>query len=651
MNLRRQIDILPWVFTSNLEKLPSHMSADLPIQPNDVPAGGLTEAIYFDSGDHELFGWLHLPASPLTTELGLVICAPFGYEAVCAHRSVRALAEAAATLGVPALRFDYLGTGDSADIEPGVEQLEVWTWNIVAAVGELRRRAGVRHVCLLGLRLGATLATLAARHSKAVTSLVLIAPVISGRRHLRELRTRRLAASGNARQDVHGGSGGPMEVSGFTLSATTVAALAQVDLNEPHEAASPEILLIDGSTLPTSAQWSETLRARGVPMTYVALPGLIEMIMTAPQFAKIPQQMIAATRDWLTRFGYPSDARRERQGTPGHALSRLSASPGVLRLPDSGLAKPALLTERPVLFGSDVVLFGIVTEPLQGEIRRRAVILLNAGADYHIGASGLYVALARRWARRGYVVLRMDLGGLGDSGTKSGRPNDEVFPPTALDDIRAAIEFVRGHYGAGDISLAGLCSGAYHALRAAVSMLPVSRVLMINPQNFFWHEGATVNDMQVAELVRNPGLYRDRMFSLAVWKRLLTGQINISYISKIYLRRLLLAMGTTLRNLARRLRIHLPRDLGWEMEKLGARGVQLVFVFARGEPGIDLLKYQGGSSIDRLGDRCRIHLIDNADHVFSQSGPRSVLENVLSDELFALGQRQTASRAEMERGA
>jgi hypothetical protein len=245
----------------------------------------------------------------------------------------------------------------------------------------------------------------------------------------------------------------------------------------------------------------------------------------------------------------------------------------------------------------------------------------------------------------------MDLGGLGDSGTKSGRPNDEVFPPTALDDIRAAIEFVRGHYGAGDISLAGLCSGAYHALRAAVSMLPVSRVLMINPQNFFWHEGATVNDMQVAELVRNPGLYRDRMFSLAVWKRLLTGQINISYISKIYLRRLLLAMGTTLRNLARRLRIHLPRDLGWEMEKLGARGVQLVFVFARGEPGIDLLKYQGGSSIDRLGDRCRIHLIDNADHVFSQSGPRSVLENVLSDELFALGQRQTASRAEMERGA
>jgi hypothetical protein len=209
---------------------------------------------------------------------------------------------------------------------------------------------------------------------------------------------------------------------------------------------------------------------------------------------------------------------------------------------------------------------------------------------------------------------------------------------------------MRQQYGAGDISLAGLCSGAYHALRAAVSKLPVSRILMINPQNYFWDVGATVNDMQVAELVRNPGLYRERMFSLTVWKRLLTGQINISYVLKIYVRRLLLALEMNLRNLVRRLHIHLPGDLGWEIEQIGARGVRLVFLFARGEPGIDLLKIQGGSSINRLGDRCRIHLIDNADHVFSQSSSRSVLEGVLSDELFALSEWRMAS-AKSEREA
>src|SRR6202034_1024190 len=97
------------------------------------------------------------------------------------------------------------------------------------------------------------------------------------------------------------------------------------------------------------------------------------------------------------------------------------------------------------------------------------VILLNAGADYHIGASGMYVGLARSWAQRGYVVLRMDLGGLGDSATRSGRPDDEIFPPAAIDDIRTAIEWMRGRYGVSEVTLAGVCSGAYHALQAAIA--------------------------------------------------------------------------------------------------------------------------------------------------------------------------------------
>jgi alpha-beta hydrolase superfamily lysophospholipase len=624
------------------------MSANVPIAPRHAPAAGLTKAIYFDSGEHKLFGWLHLPGGALTANLGMVICAPFGYEAICAHRSVRTFAETAVLQGVPTLRFDYLGTGDSADIEPGINQMEVWTLDVVAAVRELRQRTGVQHVCLLGIRLGASLATLATRHSEAITSLILIAPVVSGRRHLRELRTRRLAAS-NSQQDVRGEGSDSLEVSGFTLSAATVAALAGIDLNTSDPAALPPTLIIDGSKLPTAVHWAETLTAHGVRSTYMTLPGLIEMIMTAPQFAKIPEQMVAAACNWLTQVSNLSDAPRESQAA-GNTQSHLIASADFLTLPDNELTQPTLLTERPVFFGPAIDLFGIVTEPRPGEIRRRAVILLNAGADYHIGASRLYVALARRWATRGYVVLRMDLAGIGDSSTRTGTPNDEVFPTTALDDIRAAIKFIDGQYGACDISLAGLCSGAYHALRAAASMVPVSRILMINPQNYFWDKGTTVNDMQVAELVRNPGLYRERMFSAAVWKRLIAGQINISYIFKIYIRRLLLTLETNWRNLARRLHIHISGDLGWEIERIGARGVQLVFLFARGEPGLDLLKIQAGSSIKRLGARCRIYLIDNADHVFSQSGSRSVLEKVLSDELFARSEWQMTGRKGLNGG-
>jgi alpha-beta hydrolase superfamily lysophospholipase len=614
------------------------MSAHPRIEQAGTPSLGLAQALYFGPADRQLFGWLHRPSAGASAGIGLVICKPFGYEAICSHRSIRAIAAAAAATGVPALRFDYLGTGDSSEIDPQSDQLEFWRQDVLAAVAEMQRRTGVDRVCLLGFRLGALLAGLAAEQCKAVSGLILVAPVISGRRYLRELRTTVLAAAlGSEVKEpatdspaaAPGDGGGSMEVGGFMLSAASLAALPQLELKLHGAAPVSDVLVIDGNTLPVSRGWLEQVSGQSVRAKYLALPGLVEMIMTAPQFAAIPQQMIAAMQDWLGRLASSTPAvdAAARQVAPAPAAA-------MMKLPDRGSEKHGLI-ERPVFFTSETLLFGIVTEPRQGEVRRRAVLLLNAGADYHIGASGMYVGLARRWARSGYVVMRMDLGGLGDSGTRLGRPDNEIFPPAALDDVRAAIEVLRSRYGVNDITLAGVCSGAYHALRAAVAALPVNRLLMVNPENFFWKEGMSVNDMQMAELVRKPGVYRERIFSVAAWRKLSTGQVNIGYIFRIYLNRVLLAMESSLRDLARFLRIRLPGDLGWDLEQIGKRGVSVVFVFARGEPGIDLLALLGGLSVKRLGERCRVHIIDSADHVFSRSGPRAVLERILSDELFA----------------
>jgi len=83
------------------------------------------------------------------------------------------------------------------------------------------------------------------------------------------------------------------------------------------------------------------------------------------------------------------------------------------------------------------------------------------------------------------------------------------------------------------------------------------------------------------------------------------------------------------------MRIRLSRDLGWELEEVAARGVRLVFVFAPGEPGLDLLNLQAGATLRRLGQRCRVHVLESGDHVFSKSGPREVMSDILSDELEA----------------
>jgi pimeloyl-ACP methyl ester carboxylesterase len=259
--------------------------------------------------------------------------------------------------------------------------------------------------------------------------------------------------------------------------------------------------------------------------------------------------------------------------------------------------------------------------------------------------------LARHWTARGYVVLRMDFAGIGDSATRGDRADQEVFPPGAIQDMRDAIEWLRAHCDIRDFTLCGICSGAYHALRGAAAGLPVHRLLLVNPQNYYWKEGMSITGMQVSELVGNVPVYRQRMFSAATWKRLLTGKINVGYIATLYLRRVLLMLESAGREVARRLRIRLPSDLGWELEQIAARGVNIAFVFARGEPGVDLLKLQGGSSVARLGERCRIHIIDNADHVFSKAAPRALLQKILSNELFRTTSAVTRLDARLERSA
>jgi len=573
--------------------------------------------------------------------VGLIVCNPFGYEAICSHRATRLLTESTAGAGIPTLRFEYSGTGNSVDIAQEDDQLLVWTQDVVSAAKELRRVAGVDRICLLGFRLGAALAVLATRNPEAsIDAIVAVAPVVSGSKYLRELRTTRLASmlgaeSSDPPQDMTdnpGGDTGSLEISGFHLSATTVTALPQLDLSD--HVLPINLLVIDDASLPSSSSWADLALSRGTQVRYEKIPGIFSILKTAPQFSETPTLLLESISHWLAEnFNIPPPPTSKPVSAQPLVPAQSREPQLVLNYPNT--AGNSSIAEQAVFFGTHSRLFGIVTTPAKTEKRRRAVVLLNAGADHHIGPNRMYVALARRWARRGYTVLRMDFAGIGESGTRPGRPLNEVFPPAALDDIGDAIAFVHSQYGIGDVTLVGLCSGAYHALRAAVASLPASRVLLINPQNYFWKEGMTVNDMQPGELVRNPRLYRSRALSIESWKRLLTGKIDIFYIAKILGNSLFLAVESGLREVARRLRIRIPNDLGWELQAVTARGVRVIFVFARDEPGIKLLKIQAGSFVTRAGDRCRIHILDGGDHVFSKPGPRSRMEDILDSELFA----------------
>src|ERR1051326_1485403 len=94
--------------------------------------------VYFGPPARPLFGWLHTPVAAPKTGEAIVICQPLGHEYISAHRSMRHLADRLAARGIPALRFDYDGTGDSAGTDEDPDRLTAWLGSIREAIAYVR---------------------------------------------------------------------------------------------------------------------------------------------------------------------------------------------------------------------------------------------------------------------------------------------------------------------------------------------------------------------------------------------------------------------------------------------------------------------------------------------------------------------------------
>jgi pimeloyl-ACP methyl ester carboxylesterase len=127
-----------------------------------------------------MLGILSLPDAP-PGRAAWLLCNPFGQEAVRSKQMYRVLAERLAREGCSALRFDLHGTGDSPG-ELADQSLSGWVADVLAADAWLRNRLkGAVPVHWFGLRLGASLAALAAaRAPQRPCEVLLWDPVIDG---------------------------------------------------------------------------------------------------------------------------------------------------------------------------------------------------------------------------------------------------------------------------------------------------------------------------------------------------------------------------------------------------------------------------------------------------------------------------------------
>lgn len=147
---------------------------------------------FFGRPERQLFGLFQSAQTSLPATAGVLLCNPFGQEAVRTHRMFRVLADRLNRAGIDVLRFDYFATGDSAGDDAEGEPTG-WARDLCAAHEELSRRSRAARIIWIGARLGASLAIKAtALATHPPERLILWEPIVDGPAYLRELAVRHI---------------------------------------------------------------------------------------------------------------------------------------------------------------------------------------------------------------------------------------------------------------------------------------------------------------------------------------------------------------------------------------------------------------------------------------------------------------------------
>jgi len=183
--------------------------------------------------------------------------------------------------------------------------------------------------------------------------------------------------------------------------------------------------------------------------------------------------------------------------------------------------RSAGIDERALLLGKSNSLAGIIAAPAQESVDTAlpALIILNAGLVHRVGPNRLHVKVARRLAERGFVSVRFDLSGIGES---LPRPDHLPYTQSAVLEVKEVMDAVTDLTGIRSFCLMGLSSGALVSLDTALTDDRVIGAAIVNPHGFadsaVW--GAHVENLSESQI------YRRNLLDLHSWARLLTGKTN-----------------------------------------------------------------------------------------------------------------------------
>jgi pimeloyl-ACP methyl ester carboxylesterase len=536
-------------------------------------------------------GWL----TEANGSRGVVIAGAHGHEDLCSRRFLKLLAERAAAAGMPTLQFDYPGCGNAAGDHSAPGQVAAWTASIGAAIDRLKQECGVADVVLVGFRLGALLAPLAAAGRHDVAGLALLAPPVSGKAYVREVTamSRMIDAPLASRSGSEGVFTEGREAAGFRLSHETLADLGMLDWRQAVAdlPALPMLVMSNGKPVDAAEIGGDATR----DVTTAGFDGY-PLLMCDPTANRIPAATLDRCAAWIAARAVAGETATEASPVEaGHVL------------------EGPHYTEEPVLIGPAPTICGVLTRPRDRHVATEPVIFLNAGGVPHVGWARGTVEAARDLAAVGVASLRIDLSGLGLSGeAEPGRVF--LYDSRIRDDVVRAIDWME-RAGFPAVGLVGTCSGAFQAFHAARADRRVRTLTMINPLCFAWNSSYAL-EMAVWTTYETSraALTNQDAHEVAgpAWRNTALRH------AKLFVRRGLEAVKSTLSALHPATVLGRRKVERW-MRELCHRGVRVLLVTSEGDLSLKEIARHFGADGVRLEDIRGVTRVSlpNADHTLT----------------------------------
>ena len=289
------------------------------------------------------------------------------------------------------------------------------------------------------------------------------------------------------------------------------------------------------------------------------------------------------------------------------------------------------MDENIARFGNNDGLIGIVTEPSGKDNHFNnnvAVLILNAGLIHRAGPNLLFVSLSRIIAQAGFICLRFDFSGIGDSVTRNTNNKLLSVKEKRSSEIRQAMDYLEYHKKCRNFIIIGLCNGADFAFNMCLEEKKVIAACLING-NFIGYEYLKTINAFIEQKIRNR-FYTKKKFNLSLW----TGNLrSLSILSKFK------RFFKTRKQLNRPL--HLKDFQEWDI--VIKKNMPVLLIYSEGSKTFDVYNLIHKKKLNKAQtDNIETHIIKNTDHIFTPLWSQNELVNKIMVWLKGLSVKNTA---------